>query len=58
MATPKNAPYKKRQREAEKRLRQHFVLWTSCWINDFGEKIPVQGTYIRKIHGNIGIDAK
>jgi hypothetical protein len=63
MATPYNAPYKKRQRKAKKAMKNRGnVLWVSCEIVKgshigFGGKLvkrAVQGTYVRKTHGPLG----
>lgn len=56
--TPKNAPYKKLQRQAKRATRTATVLWVSCEvveiIGDITRKRQVQGTYRKALHGPIG----
>lgn len=57
MATPHNAPYKKAQRAEKLALRRHRVLWVSCVATNRGDCLcidPVQGTYMRSLHGELG----
>lgn len=55
MATPYNAPYKVAQRAAKRAGKTVNVIWVSCYQHDpYSPKVPVNGTYIRKVHGKIG----
>lgn len=58
MATPHDAPYKKAQRDAEFKVKNGGrFLWVSCKLDKIWlpmvRKIPVQGTYARKLHGKL-----